>query len=591
MAAKIQAGKQGMPSESRARSDLQTLSRSLAVVVVTHNDGAGLSTTVERLLQALIVTVEDFEIIIFDDASSDETGSIANELAQRHGSVRVRRFDQRMGMGACFLAGCGEASASFVVYVPGNCTSPHRSFVELFGNIGKADVVTSYSNNFMADLPWFRRQVSRAYTALLGILFRRRLHYYNGLTIYPTAYLRKAKIRARGFGFQAETLLKALGGGCSFIEIPLPTNATGQPSANALTGDNVGDAVLTIARLAWDLWFARTRHDDLAVAPLVQKTQGLDELGLRSGKLQVDGPHEPSPVTKLRIVVVGASSGIGAAVARALARDGHRLVLAARRKDRLEALAAELPGSRAMVCDVTDAGQVARLGAEVAGLYGGCVDVLINCAGGFGEIGPVEHVSSEGWWQTLRTNLFGPYQVIHQMIPLLRQGHSPRIINMAGGGAFSAFPNYSAYACAKAALVRLTECLAVELQPAGIRVNAVSPGFIATDFHKATLDAGEEKAGKLQYRRTLSIFSDGGPSMENVVECMRALISPAFDGLTGKTISCNFDPWQTEAFQVHIADITRSDLYSLRRVNLANLGEGYLHSALTNAWADFGNSP
>jgi NAD(P)-dependent dehydrogenase (short-subunit alcohol dehydrogenase family) len=229
---------------------------------------------------------------------------------------------------------------------------------------------------------------------------------------------------------------------------------------------------------------------------------------------------------------------------------------------------------------------VTRFVASVAAATPG-IDVLINCAGTLGEIGPVAETNSEAWWRTLEVNLFGTYLVIKHCLPLLQRGHRPRIINFAGGGAFSPFPNYSAYACSKTAVIRLTECLAVELRDKGIAVNAIAPGIIATELHRATLEAGEARAGRLQYRRAAALYDDGGRSIENLTGCVRAMLSPAMDDLTGKTISSNFDPWQTETFQAHVSEITRSDLYALRRVNVVNLPDGYLRRNLSRAWIDF----
>src|SRR5262249_52865162 len=118
--------------------------------------------------------------------------------------------------------------------------------------------------------------------------------------------------------------------------------------------------------------------------------------------------------------------------------------------------------------------------------------------------------------------------------------------------------------------------------------NAVAPGFVATEAHEATLAAGPERAGVLQFRRTQSILEDGGAGVANVVECVRALVSPLSRGLTGKTISANFDPWRTSAFAMRIADISRSDLWTMRRLNIVNLAEGSLKRSLAEAWASHG---
>jgi NAD(P)-dependent dehydrogenase (short-subunit alcohol dehydrogenase family) len=127
----------------------------------------------------------------------------------------------------------------------------------------------------------------------------------------------------------------------------------------------------------------------------------------------------------------------------------------------------------------------------------------------------------------------------------------------------------------------MTECLADELYNKGIMVNAVAPGFLATEMHKATIDAGPERAGRMQFQRTQAILGQGLGPMENVVNCVQALISPAMDRLTGKTISSNFDPWQSPTFVEDIAEITRSDLYTLRRMDVVNLPEGRLRTKLS----------
>jgi hypothetical protein len=75
--------------------------------------------------------------------------------------------------------------------------------------------------------------------------------------------------------------------------------------------------------------------------------------------------------------------------------------------------------------------------------------------------------------------------------------------------------------------------------------------------------------------------------MDTVRRCVRALLSPAYRGLTGKTISANFDPWDSEAFRRHVGDITRSELYTMRRTNLVNLPEGQLRASLMKIWATY----
>lgn len=269
----------------------------------------------------------------------------------------------------------------------------------------------------------------------------------------------------------------------------------------------------------------------------------------------------------LRIAITGASSGIGAALVDGLAGDGHSLFICARRAERLPQGTRRLSHIAGHACDVSDEGQVIEFMVWVEGQTP-YLDALINCAGTLGAIGPITETNSTQWLETLRVNLFGAYLMIKHAIPLLEGSAAPRIINFSGGGAFNPFPNYTAYACSKAGVIRLTESLAVELAPRGFRVNAVAPGFVATPLHAATLNAGPEKAGAEQYELTLKGIKAGrGP--QPALDCVRFLLSSQADALTGKTLSANFDPWQEPEFQDSIAEINDSDLFTMRRVMMA----------------------
>jgi NAD(P)-dependent dehydrogenase (short-subunit alcohol dehydrogenase family) len=497
----------------------------------------------------------------------------------------VRRNERRKGVGSCTVEASREAESAYLVYVPADNTWPLRSFIELFGHLAKADVVTSYSNNLMAAMPAPKRLVSRSYSLILNTLFLRGIRYYNGLTIYPVEYLRQGSVKAHGFGFQAEALLKAVNAGYSFLEIALPVDEQNLPRARSVTLPNIIDALLTIFWLFVEFYIVRRRPSfRLHAVSRAPVSQSVDEIGI--AELERGAAAEGKTVDgrgPLRIVIAGGSSGIGARLAQELASEGHRIFICARRADRLASVAKNFPGIETFVCDVSDDERVQNFVAALAAKTD-AVDVLINCAGGFGEIGSITVADSTRWWRTIEINLKGTYLVTQSMLPLLMKGKQPRVINFAGGGAFSPFPNFSAYACSKTAIVRLTECLAAELALSNIRVNALAPGFVPTDMHQATLKAGEARAGRMQFQRTQAIMNQPAPAMENVVNCVRMLISPALDELTGKTISSNFDPWPTPTFKTCLPDIVRSDLYTLRRVNVVNLPDGRLRTTLSQPW-------
>ena len=280
-----------------------------------------------------------------------------------------------------------------------------------------------------------------------------------------------------------------------------------------------------------------------------------------------------------RILVAGASSGIGAALVRSLAADGHRVFACARRLEVLQTVTDGDTLARSRRCDVADEAQVVELFGWI-GEQTEALDAVVVSAGSFGAIGPFEETPSEVWWSTIRDNVFSVYLLAKHALPLLRRGSHPRILTFAGGGAFGRFARYSAYATSKAGVVRLTECLADELSEEGIAVNAVAPGAVATDIHKATLAAGPWRAGTEHYDWTRRMLDKGGRPMSTAIDCLRFLLSEDAWGLTGRTISANHDPWWTPMFQNRLAEIMASDLYTMRRINIVNLPDSLLKDLL-----------
>ena len=271
----------------------------------------------------------------------------------------------------------------------------------------------------------------------------------------------------------------------------------------------------------------------------------------------------------MNILITGAGSGIGAELARALAGDGHSLIICGRRRSRLREIAESGGSISFMKCDVSDEKQVAKF-RKYAEKRFEFLDVIINNAGVFGAIGRFDMTDSKSWKKAFEINTFGTYLVTKYFLGLLLKSGTKKIINFAGGGAFNAFPNYSSYAVSKAAVVRFTENIAAELKGSGVKVNCIAPGFVATGLHESTLKAGEKLAGE-QYRHTMEKISKGSTPVGIPVSCIKFLISDESGPLTGKTISANFDKWGSDVFNSSIDEISSSDLYTMRRINIVNL--------------------
>ena len=174
-------------------------------------------------------------------------------------------------------------------------------------------------------------------------------------------------------------------------------------------------------------------------------------------------------------VITGASSGIGAASARALAKDGFHVVCAARRQDRIEELAEEI-GGRAVVCDVTDSASVAELAAAVDS-----VEVLLNNAGGAFDQASVEDADVEDWARMFDLNALGTVRVIQALLPALRADGGGLVINLGSTAGRISYEGGGGYVAAKHAVRVITQTLRLELVAEPLRFTEIAPGMVKTE--------------------------------------------------------------------------------------------------------------
>lgn len=195
-------------------------------------------------------------------------------------------------------------------------------------------------------------------------------------------------------------------------------------------------------------------------------------------------------------IITGASSGIGYATAKLFAQEGAKLVLVARRQAELDALVASLDPGCAVACigDVAEE-SCARKAVAMALEHFGQLDIAFNNAGTLGEMGATSSVSVEGWRRTLDTNLTSAFFAAKHQIPAMagRSGAS-LIFTSTFVGHTAGMPQMAAYAASKSGLIGLTQALAVELGPQGIRVNAILPGGTDTPMGRAVANTEEAKS-------------------------------------------------------------------------------------------------
>jgi short-subunit dehydrogenase len=197
------------------------------------------------------------------------------------------------------------------------------------------------------------------------------------------------------------------------------------------------------------------------------------------------------------VLITGASSGIGEALARELARRGASLVLTARRTDRLEALATELErdGARSITvaCDVTKDGDLENATARAVEAFGR-VDVVVANAG-FGVGGPLESLTIDDYRRQFETNVFGVLRTIYASLEPLKKSRGTLVL-MGSVGSYIAGPGASSYAMSKFAIRALADSLRGELAPHGVGVVLVNPGFVASEFRQVDNEGVHDKTAR-----------------------------------------------------------------------------------------------
>ena len=192
------------------------------------------------------------------------------------------------------------------------------------------------------------------------------------------------------------------------------------------------------------------------------------------------------------VIVTGASSGIGAAFARLAAREGARLVLVARRTDRLETLAAELPDALAVTADMRVPDQVRRMIESAVDRYGR-VDVLVNNAGQGLHV-PIEDLRLDDLQAVLELNVYGPLVAMQSVARVMRSQGGGAIVNVSSNTSRMVIPGIGPYSATKSALNQLSATARAEWAADGIAVSLVYPNVTATEFH-SSLRAGTLRGG------------------------------------------------------------------------------------------------
>ena len=268
-------------------------------------------------------------------------------------------------------------------------------------------------------------------------------------------------------------------------------------------------------------------------------------------------------------LITGAGRGIGRAIALAYAKEGASLALAARTLSELEETAREAQALGALTqvvqVDVTNEEEVADMVRQTVERFS-TIDVLVNNAGAVGPVGPIYETDVAEWVRTIQVNVVGMYLCCRAVIPLMLRNDQGKIINLGGAGATIAWRSTSAYSTSKAAVVRLTEGIAFELQGANVQANVLGPGSINTRLWEELRDGAEAAGDSALFELGQRVTSGGGAPMDRAANLAVFLASDDSAQLSGRLISSVTE--DLDALTPRIPEIMASDAYTVRRVEL-----------------------
>ena len=230
---------------------------SLSIIIPAYNEADNILDTLENVTKALAPLDLEHEILVIDDGSADKTAALVTSNLHRFPHVTLLANERNIGFGGSYRRGVDAAALDHIVMVHGDNAWGHETLREFFSHVGDADVIIGYTRDMWRSRTATRTLISKAHTAMVNLVTRRHLKYYNGLQIHPAPVLKSLRIESSGFGFQPEVLVKALHRTNTYIEVPMDLIERKKGESKAFRLENVVDLLHTMKVLCAVEWGRR----------------------------------------------------------------------------------------------------------------------------------------------------------------------------------------------------------------------------------------------------------------------------------------------------------------------------------------------
>ena len=225
----------------------------ISVTIPALNEEKNIQFTVENVISAITNKFSDYELLIFDDCSTDNTGIITDELSKKNEKIKVIHNPKTMGFGYNYRKGVELAQYDYISMIPGDNEISSDSINEMFSLVAKADIVIPYTVNYWIR-PLTRQIISRLFTVFMNFLFGLNLKYYNGPVIHKKEIIKSIPLTTDSFAFQAEALIKSIKSGHSFVQVGMYLQEREYGKSKAFKLKNILGVIRTVLRLLWKIY-------------------------------------------------------------------------------------------------------------------------------------------------------------------------------------------------------------------------------------------------------------------------------------------------------------------------------------------------
>lgn len=235
------------------------MTNSVTIFVPTFNEARNIGAAIKSITTAIKSVTDDYEIIIVNDGSTDQTQSICQKLAAKNKHIKLLHHSQNLGIGASFQEVVAKASKKYITVFPGDNDMASASLRRVCEKMTAADLVLAYPTN-QRHRSLVRRFLSTSFTRLMNLLFDLQLKYYNGPFIHKRALIQEMHFHSAGFLIYAELKLRLIRQGRSFIEIPFEHTGRRHGTSKAVSLHNMFDTARTILALLHDKTIMQKRN-------------------------------------------------------------------------------------------------------------------------------------------------------------------------------------------------------------------------------------------------------------------------------------------------------------------------------------------